>query len=322
MDCRRETVAIDRIERSDRFFGISTDADIAGLKASIRAVGLIHAPLLLEKPPGYVIVSGFRRVDACKSLGWEDIPARIFGSHAGRLALARLAVADNAGQRPLNLLESARCVALLERHLEDTRDLAAAAGALGLSGSREMTRKLLALSRLHETLQAAVGHAVLSLPMALELGQAPLEDALVMTRLFCDLKPSLNRQREMLELLREISQREDSTIEAVLLDKEPAAIMAEPSDDRNRKARRLRDYLMRRRFPAISRAESDFAHARETLALGPGVSLSAPRHFEGRSFSMTLSFSSRRELETRRDSLNRLLQHPVLDSILRGPAIG
>jgi ParB-like chromosome segregation protein Spo0J len=47
---------------------------LADLKASIEEVGLLHPIVLTED---HVLVAGQRRLEACRGLGWEDIPARV-----------------------------------------------------------------------------------------------------------------------------------------------------------------------------------------------------------------------------------------------------
>jgi N6-adenosine-specific RNA methylase IME4 len=48
--------------------------DIAGLAASIEAVGLLHAPVI--KPDG-TLVAGQRRIEAAKAIGWDLIPVHV-----------------------------------------------------------------------------------------------------------------------------------------------------------------------------------------------------------------------------------------------------
>ncbi len=322
MDFSRESVALDRIDSAERRYHITRRGGCDDLKASIAAVGLLQPPFLMPGGARCAIVAGFRRVAACRDLGWREIPARVLPSGSDGLTAARVAVADNAGQRPLDLLECARAVALLARHVDGPSALALEAGGLGLAGNREMISKLLTLSRLPRAIQAAVGDATLTLPMALEVGRHPEETAGALTGLFSRLKPSLNRQREFLELLREISLREGVGIADILREPEPGSILGDPAADRNRTSRLLRDYLVRRRFPHIARAEADVARAIEALGLGADVSLSPPRHFEGGAFTLALSFRDRRGLERQRDTLDAMLRHPALERILEGPAAG
>lgn len=316
MDYRPETVALDRIDTADTTYRISTGAAVDTLESSISDVGLINPPLLTGADGGYVIVAGFRRVRACVGLGWKEMPARIAAPGLDNLALASVAIADNAFQRPLNLLESARAAALLARYLDSPDSIAAAAGRVGLSDSTEMTEKLLALSRLPRPLQEGVLDTSLSLPTALEIGCHPAEEATPIADLFRRLKPSLSRQREFLVLLREISRRESITTAALICEPDISAILDNPDNDRNRKTRLLRDYLKRRRFPRLTQAQDAFNRSAAQLRLGPGASLAPPQHFEGTAFTLTLSFSDLEQLRKHRDTLAALVEDPAMQKIL------
>jgi hypothetical protein len=66
--------------------------------------------------------------------------------------------------------------------------------------------------------------------------------------------------------------------------------------------------LRARRYPELSAMEASFARiARESLA-GSGLKLEAPPNFEGPGFGLSLSFSSRAELERRLASAGRLTE--------------
>ena len=45
--------------------------DIAGLAASIKEIGLLH-PIIVS--PDGRLIAGKRRLEACKRLGWTEIP--------------------------------------------------------------------------------------------------------------------------------------------------------------------------------------------------------------------------------------------------------
>jgi len=99
---------------------------------SIQYDGLITPPLLIKKNSAFIIVSGFRRIAACLKLDWNEIAARILKPEAGALACLRLAIAENALQRSLNLIETSRCLQKLSLFITNTRHLAESASSLGL----------------------------------------------------------------------------------------------------------------------------------------------------------------------------------------------
>ena len=76
------------------------DADLPVLAASIRAHGLLHPIVVRPAGRDFEVVCGQRRLDACRSLGWGEIPAlvrTIDDRHALEAALA-----ENAQRAPMN----------------------------------------------------------------------------------------------------------------------------------------------------------------------------------------------------------------------------
>ena len=47
--------------------------DIDSLAESIKEIGLLHPPVVNERNE---LVAGYRRLEACKLLGWREIPVR------------------------------------------------------------------------------------------------------------------------------------------------------------------------------------------------------------------------------------------------------
>ncbi|HYE98555.1 MAG TPA: ParB N-terminal domain-containing protein, partial [Planctomycetota bacterium] len=76
------------------------DADVAALAASIRAHGLLHPIVVRPAGRDFEVVCGQRRLDACRALGWGEIPALVRSlddRHAVEAALA-----ENARRAPLS----------------------------------------------------------------------------------------------------------------------------------------------------------------------------------------------------------------------------
>lgn len=308
-------IPIDRMDLADLRYQISTPVPLDALIRSIEAVGLMTPPILVQGDNGLTIVSGFRRISAIQQLDVKEVDARLMDAGTSRCC-AMMAVADNALQRPLNPMETARCLALLDSIADDPQALAELARTLGLDIHPSQFQKCLALNRLPEPLQRAVICDVITPAMALELGRLADGDALRLTDLFVDLRPSFGKQREILVLCREIAKREGSSIGQVLAHDRIVAILQAETPDTNPKTAELRKALKQRRFPALSRAEETFDACRKSLKLPPGVQLIPPAQFEGLTYQFILPIQSVPDLESHRDTLTRLLKDPFLKTIL------
>jgi len=80
-----ETIPLADIDSADECFRITTRNDLDDLCASISKLGLLNPPRVLPGASGFVIVSGFRRVAACRRRGWDRLPRR--GPALRRLAI-------------------------------------------------------------------------------------------------------------------------------------------------------------------------------------------------------------------------------------------
>ncbi len=311
------SVPLDRIDGTDLSFQITTPTPLEPLKRAIDRVGVISPPLLFPKDPNTCgIVCGFRRIAACRELGHLQIHARI-AAHAERSALAELAIADNAMQRPLNPVEISRALHLLSADHETPKSLCEAGRALGLDIGMGLIQKLLLLRTLPLSIQEGVIEESLPLPIALELGELGEKAGTRFAAIFSDLRPSLNKEREILTLMREIGKIEERSLPELLDDSKIDTILSDESADRNQRLNHFRTHLRKRRYPAITRAQKQYAEHLADLKPGPGLSLIPPRDFEGTTYTLTLQFASVADLRSRWEQLSRLLDHPAMTAILR-----
>ncbi len=309
----------DQIHLDDKTFQVTTKTDIGTLAASIDRLGLMRHPVLLgDDVAGYVVVSGFRRIAACKSLGLSKIPAKLLSTNTDKLTCIQWAIAENSMQRPLNLIETSRALVLLSGVFHEPDGLCRAAGELGLPDNSSAIRKLRQLSCLAPEIQEGVLSNVLSMAMALELGQMAESCGIGLSSLFGYLRLGLNKQREILTMIQEIAFREHATVQDILNSPELQQVMVHEKWDRSQKTVQLRQYLRRRRFPSIVSVESDFEARVRSLNFEPGIALIPPRDFEGTFFSFHLTFCNLDQLQHRLSCLTEASSNPFLNEILNG----
>ena len=315
---RETTVLLSQINTKDETYRITTRTDIDDLLASIRKDGLLNLPFLIAAEDGFSVVCGFRRLAACTKMGMEEISARILDPDVESLECLRIAIADNTLQRPLNLLETSRALYKLSLHLGSGRHLAESASSLGLPSNRSVIKKLKDLCQLSPSLQRAILDDTISLSMARELKDLPSACAEAFVKLFGEFNLSLNKQREIVTLVKEIARREGTSEKAILEGHQLKDIMDDRDRDRGQRAREIRNYLRQRRFPNIVEAEIQFENKRRQLNLGSDIKLIAPKHFEGTTYTLDLTFNSIRQLKALHTRLDKLVQHPTLKHILEG----
>lgn len=304
-ECR--TVALADIHPEVSPFRITTNDAVGDLADALNRVGLINPPILAYSESGYVVVCGFRRILAARSLAWNTIPARILHNPHDPLICAYLAISENSIERPLNLIETSRALSLLESCIPDTEERYKVAGSLGLPSSPSLVQKIKPLCRLPRSLQDGLLSGKIALSSALMLSKLDSKTADVLLKLLSDLKLSVSNQKELIVTIQEIAILEDVSAERLIQSEEIQEIVNSAEMDTPSKAGLLRSHLKHRRFPHISSAMDSFETMKKRLSLGENVSLKPPPGFEGNHYSIAFSFSSLFELNQHKQTLERLV---------------
>ena len=97
-------VSLEAINPTDHAFRISTTRDKPSIDESIRTDGLLVPPALYRQGADWIVISGFRRINACMQAGHRMVSARLLADHLSPLACLRLAIIENSSQRKLNLV--------------------------------------------------------------------------------------------------------------------------------------------------------------------------------------------------------------------------
>jgi ParB family chromosome partitioning protein len=316
MRCKQKIAKLSLIDSKDDSFRITTQINVDHLMDSIHHVGMLNLPLLVEKETGYKIVCGFRRIEACRRLNWANMEVRILESDTKQLECITYAITDNSLQRPLNLIEQSISINLLYPFFKDVSVLGKELSAMGLPDNPSIVKKIKELCHLPESVQNGILSNTISLAMALELGRLHQDVGEGFAKLFETLQLSLNKQKEILTLVKEVSLREDIPILKVITTDRVQKILSNEDLDRNQKIRKIRLYLKQRRFPVITAAENEFENQLKKLKLGSGTKLIPPDNFEDSTYILKLFFKNLTQLKDRQANIDELIKNPSLRKIL------
>ncbi len=76
--------------------------DLSQLKLSIQEVGLL-TPIIVNE--SNELLSGFRRLEACRQLGWTEVEVRVIGTEENQIKKLDLEYHENLGRLDLNIDE-------------------------------------------------------------------------------------------------------------------------------------------------------------------------------------------------------------------------
>jgi len=308
MDYDIQPVPLDRIDTSDHTFKITTTIDKTDLTPSIRSVGILQPPVLIEKGDRWCVVCGFRRISASKALKMKETPAFVLDGRS-LAQCARIAVTDNACQRPLNVVEQARSFALINRIEAHPEARAKIAATSGLPASQAAMDRILPVADMPEFLQAGLLSGNIALPVALQIDRLNDTDAKALGTFFGQISTGLNIQRELLDTILDISKRDRATVADLIGNEKIQAIVNNEEISVPQRVQRLRLLLKKLRYPSLSRAEEAFDNLLKSLKLNSRLQLQPPRFFEGKTYGANLSFDSREQLRMLQTELDKLIHH-------------
>ncbi len=315
MDYKAEWVATDSIDKTNCLYRITTPQGKLPIDASVKRIGLLSPVVVKKETDHLVVVSGFRRLESCCRLKWPRIPCQILPDDVSKINCAEIAITENLTQRPLNVVEQARCLQLLSDAGCDHPQAMAIAQSLGLSLNHAYAAKLRTVHSCSEAVQDGIVQGKLSLPIVVLLAELPSKDADALASVFIGLPMGLNKQREILHHLKEIAARDDIAITGLFEEEGLKDILARDDMDGNRKVGQIRSYLKKRRYPHLMDVEERFENYYRQLKLGTGVKIQPPPYFEGPTYTMTIRFDGLEDLKRENDNIARAIADPMASKL-------
>ena len=318
------SIDLSSIDSEDGKFRITTQTEVQDLVISIQQLGLMHPPILKQVDTRYRIISGFRRIAACRLIGWSKVPAFIANPDTPEGTCALFAIADNSFQRPLNLIEISRSLNLLSCYFKEEKLQLKFASLLGLSEHRAHIKKIEKIYHLPQPIQDAILSETISLVVALDLAAAmdaaelEPDTGVELVKLFEQLGIGMNKQRQLMVLLREIALRENISVQQLLGHKAMRKILDSSELDRVQKSTQIKRFLQQRRYPTITRTGNEFEAQVKKLKLGKSATLAPPRDFEGTTYTLTLRFDSHADLLDHQSKLDRIVRSGGFKRFLDG----
>lgn len=206
---KRMTLELDALDWADESFRTSPPVSLDKLRASIRAIGLLHPPFVTAPAGRWIIVSGWKRLLACRALGRTPVEV-IDTEERDALRNVLLGFLENVASRPIGLIEKAeilsRLVALGQDRETIRRDFMP---LLDLPQNEEVLQDHLRIAGFSPEVKRGIEERPLTFPVARILAAfSPAERQAILPLL---LPLGLNSQREVLENLREVCLRDDKS---------------------------------------------------------------------------------------------------------------
>jgi hypothetical protein len=318
-DKKTQSVPLTLIDYRDETFRMSFCTDLGALKTSMGKIGLVNPIILRGRGERFQIVSGYRRVLAAQSLGWEGIEATLFApdelSHNDGFLLSFY---ENLGTRGFNLIEASMIVAgfleQCEKHEKQIRE--EVLPLLGFHSGRKIFHALQSLSHLSYEWKELVIKNEISLLNAAKISSFSSFDQRDLGTALSGLKLGENKLRESLGMTEEICKRDEISL-SELFSSEHFKFLGQ-QDDLNitEKTEQFRKTLKAVRYPEFSRKQQEFHNMRKKLLLPPSVGLEPPESFEGDKLKVTFGFRSPEEIRSIAEKLESAADSEALKNLL------
>lgn len=297
---RLKNAEIDSIDCKDNTFIYTFPVKIEEITESIKRIGLLNPVLLFEYDNKYKIISGFKRVLACKLLCFDTISAFVFESDSiSELNAFMIAVYDNISIRKLNIIEKSIILNKLKnyhslKHNEIIKDFMP---IIGLEQSEKLLKCYLSLSKIDDDLKEHIVNREVSIKTSSLIASVSKDKMPLISEIIIKLNLGTNKIKELVNLIDEITERDNIDIKKLRSDLNLDRVIKNERMTLSQKWEKIISLLREKRFPMWSKIEKKLLRNISSLSLPKNVNLSYPPYLEGDKLKIEIEFSSSDELK-------------------------
>ena len=273
--------------------------DIKQLTHSVERFGLINPPVITRDREGTpVIITGYRRVIALKSIGSRTAPC-IDLSDMGISPFEQLLLNlyENLTVREFNPVEKGMILNRLSGHVQ-RRDLDLQyARLLQISGAKEMDTLIRIERELDKRTKEYIAFNNLSLKTIGLILEMDIISRSSVLEWISSLGLNLNQQFKFIDYLVDISIKENIKIPNILDHEIYQNLFQDRELNIPQKAKKIIDLLRNRRYPLLSDSEKSFSRKVSALNLPDDIQIQHPPYFESGDYRLEIIFKSGRDLK-------------------------
>ena len=309
-----QRVHINEIDTEDHKFRISNETIIDEISDSIKEYGLLKPPILLRNKNSYSIISGFKRVLACKKNTVDIINALVMQSNDEFLCY-KVAILDNTSQKKIGFYESIKCIKIIKEFLIDNNNdefIILVSKLLNLPYSKDYIIKLINISELPDNLIDLIDKERISFSIADELLKYDNNCADLIGEIFSNIKLSFNFQKELINFIIDIAKKENKHIEFILKDVNSILKVEslENNDTDSKKYYRLKSYLIRRRYPIMTDYNDILNNKISKIKSDKRIKIVVPKGREEAKLQLQMNFNKLSDFNELFNDIKKLKTNP------------
>lgn len=301
---RLKRVSLEEIDLRDQRYRIAYFFSLENLIRSIQRIGLINPPVVTFRDERVIPVTGWKRLLACKKLSLSSIPVFVC-REKDDLTAFRLAVSENLANRDFNLVERAEIVKKLlafgEAEQKIIREYLPLLGSPPTFDYFELYQKI---SRMSKAVKSLVHEKDMALGVVERLVRfSPRERVFLLPLLEFS---SQNKQKELLDLVKEISLKHGIPVMDIFCAAELKTVIDSQVFSPGQKADRIRMLLRKRRYPLLSTRQEAFESSRGKMGWPRNIQICPTAFFEDEEAHVQFSFKTKKEYLSKLSFLRRM----------------
>lgn len=270
------------------------DCPQAALHTSLKALGIVHPPLVMEEVNStFTVISGQRRVDfAAVYLKQDHVDCKVVSSDIDPHLLFDIILEDLPRADALSLAEKAVFLSLAAKYFDNKSLVPLFFNTLGIQRKQSFLHDLSALLEQDEKFIVQVHGGLIEEQMLSELLRLREEDRTALTGLFSVLQLGTGKQKKTLNLLRDAAYKEQLSVSEYLDKEEIVAIIKSATLNIPQKIQHLDHYLQQRIYSASIEAENTFLADVKALKLQKNQKITHTPAFEKDRVTLSIEFDS------------------------------
>lgn len=280
----------------DERFRISYLFSLEKLTLSLKKIGLINPPLVSFRNNHFILVSGWKRVLACIQVSLSSIPVFVV-EEEDELKTFLMAFYENLATREFSLLEKAEILRKLKEFGESERNiLEYYMPLLNIPKTLYHLDMFTTFSQFEQELKKVIHEKHIpftSLEMLAEFN--PSERGLLLPLL---LPLGQNKQKEILEDLREISLKNDIPADKILKSEEILEVIDSERLSPLQKANKIRLILKKKRYPHFYSWKEAFDLSLKKVRWPKDIAINHSPFFEDENVAVQFRFKNQKEFRS------------------------
>ena len=312
-----KSVPIKSIDVDDQLTNFSWGVPADSLQQSIEEVGLIHPVTLVPLGKSFRIVCGHKRIKIVSQLKIKEIPARILSPAPDEEVMLMLNLSENQFLHQYSAIEKGLILSkLCTVKILEIRIIEKYMPMLGLDKSKKLLDDHLSSNLFTMGLKMLLHEMNVPLRIYSIFSNWDAESSGAAESFFSVLRPGVNKWRDLLEWVDEISIRDGISPSNIFKLPELKSILNQNDLAPNVRYDRIRKIFHSKRYPVLSDLRVRLARSIDALKLDDKTKVLVQDSFESDEIRIEMNFRTKEEFVNQLEKLVRAADSEALEELI------